>query len=257
MAFELDLTCIKIKWYTKFQINMSKHVGEKCGKLWRTDGRTETRTDGHHHTIIRPVWRRAYKNQQGGDYMPNTLYEIAAAIQHHIRQTGRFVSFFDDQCFEKMRKVLDAKMKELSKRGLGLEKKKADVISTEQEEIMWQNGILGTDTPQKLLDTLVYSLGLNFALRAGQEHRNLRVGALSQIKVVTDEHGTQYLEYREDVSKTNRGGLKHRKMDPKVTRAYANSANPGRCPIKIYEKYISLRWVISYLDVSSSKQQSI
>ena len=44
---------------------MSKHVGEKCGKLWRTDGRTDGdpdgRTDGHHHTIIRPVWRRAYK----------------------------------------------------------------------------------------------------------------------------------------------------------------------------------------------------
>ena len=74
MAFELDLTCITIKWYTKFQINMSKHVREKCGKLWRTDGRTDGRmdgrrpgrtdgrTDGHHHTIIRPVWRRAYKN---------------------------------------------------------------------------------------------------------------------------------------------------------------------------------------------------
>ena len=62
MAFELAFTCIKIKWYTKFQLNISKHVGEKCGKLWRTDGRTETRTDGHHHTIIRPVWRRAYKN---------------------------------------------------------------------------------------------------------------------------------------------------------------------------------------------------
>ena len=26
------------------------------------DRRTETRTDGHHHTIIRPVWRQAYKN---------------------------------------------------------------------------------------------------------------------------------------------------------------------------------------------------
>ena len=32
--------CIKIKSYTKFQLNMSKHVGEKCGKLWRMDGRT-------------------------------------------------------------------------------------------------------------------------------------------------------------------------------------------------------------------------
>ena len=27
-----------------------------------TDGRRPGRTDGHHHTIIRPVWRRAYKN---------------------------------------------------------------------------------------------------------------------------------------------------------------------------------------------------
>ena len=58
---------------------MTKHVREKCGKrpdgdpdvrrVGRTDGRrvgwTESRTDGdpdgHHHTIIRPVWRRAYK----------------------------------------------------------------------------------------------------------------------------------------------------------------------------------------------------
>ena len=49
----------------KFQLNMSKYVGEKCGKRadGRTDGdpdgRTESRTDGdpdgHHHTIIRPV----------------------------------------------------------------------------------------------------------------------------------------------------------------------------------------------------------
>ena len=37
---------------------MSKHVWEKCRK-W-ADGRT----DGHHHTIIRPVWRRAYKKTQ-------------------------------------------------------------------------------------------------------------------------------------------------------------------------------------------------
>ena len=40
---------------------MSKHVGEKCGKLvdrdpdGLMDRRTESRTDGHHHTIIRLV----------------------------------------------------------------------------------------------------------------------------------------------------------------------------------------------------------
>ena len=54
---------------------MSKHVREKCGNQGmetRTDGRTDGesdgrrpgQTDGHHHTIIRSVWRRAHKNSQ-------------------------------------------------------------------------------------------------------------------------------------------------------------------------------------------------
>ena len=64
-TLEFDLMFIRRKWHAEFQLNMSKHVGEKCGKTvtdgnpdWRTDGRM----DGYHHTIIRPVWRRAYKN---------------------------------------------------------------------------------------------------------------------------------------------------------------------------------------------------
>ena len=32
-TLKLDLYYIKTKSYTKFQLNMSKHVGEKCGKL--------------------------------------------------------------------------------------------------------------------------------------------------------------------------------------------------------------------------------
>ena len=181
------------------------------------------------------------RNKSGEEYRPNTLYELVVAIQHYIRQSGKFVSFLDDKCFEGMRKVVDAKMKELSSKGLGIDKKTADVITEDQEEVMWKKGILGTDTPQKLLDTLIYQLGLHFVLRAGQEHRNLRVGKLSQINVVCDNNGSKYLEYHEDVSKTNRGGLKHRKMAPKITRAYENTTMPERCPVKIYEKYMSLR----------------
>ena len=49
-----------------------------------------------------------------------------------------------------------------------------------------------------LRNTLVWVLGLNFALRAGQEHRNLRMKN-SQLSVAIDEDGKQYLEYKEDV----------------------------------------------------------
>ena len=41
--------------------------GDPDGRTSRTDGESDGRrpgrTDGHHHTIIRPVWRRAYKNR--------------------------------------------------------------------------------------------------------------------------------------------------------------------------------------------------
>ena len=114
------------------------------------------------------------RNKDGNHYRPNTLYEIVVSIQHFLRQNGNFVSFLDDNDFLRMRQVLDARMKEVSKTGLGSSHKRADIISPEQESILWVKGFLDSNTPAQLLDTIVFSFGLNFALRAGQEHRNLR-----------------------------------------------------------------------------------
>lgn len=108
---------------------------------------------------------------------------------------------------------------------------------------MWQKGMLETDSPKRLLDTLLYSLGLNFALRAAQEDRNLRVGENPQLTIKTSPNNVRYLEYKEDVSKCNPGGLNHRKVEPKVTRAYENLIQPERCVVKLFEKYMSLRYV--------------
>lgn len=108
-------------------------------------------------------------------------------------------------------------MKELSSRGFGLDKKKAEIITAEQEDIMWRKGILGRDRPAKILDTVLSQLGLHFSLRAGQEHRYLRFGLNSQITVCFEQDETKYLEYKEDVSKTNRGGLQHKHLTLKIT----------------------------------------
>ncbi|ESO94448.1 hypothetical protein LOTGIDRAFT_161138 [Lottia gigantea] len=131
-------------------------------------------------------------------------------------------------------------MKELSRLGLGINTKKSEVITVEQEEILWSKGLLGESNPQQLLDTLLFLFGLHFALRAAQEHRNLRFGMNTQLSVKYDLEGKKYLQYIEDVSKTNQGGLDYRKVSPKMTRAYENS-NPLRCPVRLYEKYIALR----------------
>ena len=84
-------------------------------------------------------------------------------------------------------------------------RKKAQVISIEQEDMLWENGILGDHSPQALLNTLVYYIGLYFAIRGG-EHRQLRFKP-SQIELVEPDNASPYLIFTEFVSKTNQGGL--------------------------------------------------
>ncbi|XP_062604337.1 uncharacterized protein LOC134266120 [Saccostrea cucullata] len=75
------------------------------------------------------------RNKAGEHYRPNTLYEIITSVQHYLRQNGKFVSFLDDNGFRKMRQVLDARMKEVAKTGLGSSRRKAEIISVDQENM--------------------------------------------------------------------------------------------------------------------------
>jgi hypothetical protein len=181
------------------------------------------------------------RKDNGEEYRGQTLFEMVIAIQHHLRQHGRFVTIMDDEQFLETRNLLDKKMKELAAKGIGIEKRQAEVVSLEMENTMWEKGVLGMDTPGQLRDTLFFLIGLNFALRGGDEQYNLRVGANSQLAMKIDEKGNKYLQYTEDVSKCNKGGILHRKLDRKCTRAYGNTKNPERCIIRVYEKYMSLR----------------
>ena len=61
----------------------------------------------------------------------------------------------------------------------------------------------------------------------------------SAIITYTDECGAEYLQYVEDVSKSNNGGLAHLRIKNKVVRAYENVEKPESYPVRLYKKYIS------------------
>ena len=84
--------------------------------------------------------------------------------------------------------------------------------------------MLGDQKPQQLLDTLIFYIGLCFALQSGLEHIRLRFYP-SQIQAVEPESGRNYIMYTEDVSKTNQGGIAHRRREPKQVIQYALSAS--------------------------------
>ena len=90
--------------------------------------------------------------------------------------------------------------------------------------------------PECLLRTVFYLIGQNFGMRAGCKHRLL---SISNFSFHRDETGKEYLLYSEGVSKTYHGGLKHRKLAPRTSKAYANVECANKCIVKIVKLYVS------------------
>lgn len=103
-------------------------------------------------------------------------------------------------------------MKCSAQSNLALKPKQAEVISVEIERLVWEQGILGSETLECLLRTVFYLIGLHYGMRAGDEHRRL---SLKNFSFHSNTMEREYLLYSEGVSKTNQGGLKHRKLSPR------------------------------------------
>jgi hypothetical protein len=138
------------------------------------------------------------------------------------------LDLFKDQKFAAFQASLDGEMKRLQAKGLGNNRRQAEVITPEEEETLWRTGQLGDSNPQQLLDTMIYCCGLFFALRSGREHRQLRRSP-PQIQLIEQAVERASLKYQEDISKNHPGGLKGRKITPKVVYHHANHVNPERC----------------------------
>ena len=93
-------------------------------------------------------------------------------LQPYLRIKGREVSLLNDQNFREVQNALDAVMRERAKKGLGLTTKRVDIISYAQEDL-WEKGLLGYQEPQPLLNSMVFLIGINFALHSVDEHRQL------------------------------------------------------------------------------------
>ena len=179
------------------------------------------------------------RKKDGSLYPPNTLHHIIAGLLRHMRENGRNIDLFNDPGFASFRASLDAEMKRISGAGIGSKKRQAEIITEEEEELLWGKGVLGDETPQSLLATMVFYNGLYFALRSGQEHRQLRRKPC-QIEVVERKGERPYLVYTEDLSKNRPGGLKGHNTTPKVVKHHANLEVPKRCFVRLFKKYQSL-----------------
>ena len=84
------------------------------------------------------------------------------------------IDFFKDPQFVDFRSSLDAELKRLQASGVGSVRKQAEPLTLEEEELLWEKRLLGDHSPEASLNTMVFVNGLYFALRSGNEHRQLR-----------------------------------------------------------------------------------
>ena len=183
------------------------------------------------------------KSKENEDFPGRTLYQMSVALQNHLKKKGLNWKLVHGDGFVNFNRVLDKVMQERAALSIGTVRRQAEVISLEFENQLWNTNILGEDTADKLRSTVLYILGVNCALRAGDEHYALRRprGCVpSQLNFEQNSLGITCLVYREDtVTKTNRGGLRDMKKERKVVWIKPNK-NVKRCPVRIVSKYLGL-----------------
>ena len=181
------------------------------------------------------------KKVNGEDFPGKTLYDIVVCLQFYLECRGYGYKLINDESFRDLKFTLDNTMKARTAQGIGISVRRAQVLSATDEDYLWSTGLLGTDYPDQLLNTVVFAVGKGFALRAGKEHRMLRaIPYNSQFTFMRDPDGEIFLRYTEDFGlKTNKGGLRNRRVEAKTVDLYASS-NTERCPLHAILKYMSL-----------------
>ena len=69
-----------------------------------------------------------------------------------------------DVRFSRIHTVLDNVARQLHKDGVGVSKVQARVITMEEEEQLWEKGIIGTQSPTPLLNGVFFTVAYTFAL---------------------------------------------------------------------------------------------
>ena len=114
--------------------------------------------------------------------------------QFHLDTLGITWKLICDDEFIEVKFTLDNLMNLHTQEGVGVSVKKAEILSFTDEDLLWSLGLLGYHTPEVLLHTVVFTVGMYCALSTGKEHQSLRSpGFKSKFDFLIDDDGKTYI----------------------------------------------------------------
>ena len=119
-------------------------------------------------------------------YTPWSLSQILGVLEHYIngRPPDECVRICDpsNPHLKQLHQVLHCCFCGLHSQGIGTVRHQSDAISPSEESLLWDTGVMGTESLSALLrpaECYFYYNGLNFVSRGGEKHRSLKISQFS------------------------------------------------------------------------------
>ncbi|XP_042648042.1 zinc finger MYM-type protein 2 isoform X2 [Tyto alba] len=183
------------------------------------------------------------RRPNGENYAPDSIYYLCLGIQEYLYGSNRKDNIFIDpiyQTFEQeLNKILRSWQPSILPDG--------SIFSRVEEDYLWRIKQLGSHSPVALLNTLFYFNTKYFGLKTVEQHLRLSFGTVFRQwkKNPLTLESKACLRYQvsslcraDSEDKITTGKRKHEDDEP-VFEQIENTSDPARCPVKIFECYLS------------------
>lgn len=181
------------------------------------------------------------RKPNGAEYAPDTIYYLCLGIQQYLFENGRIDNIFCDPYYEMFTDCLD----EVAKKFSVLYNDSHYIVTRVEEEHLWESKQLGAHSPHVLLSTLMFFNTKHFNLTTVEEHMQL---SFSHIMKHWKRNPSQVGSSKAPGSRNvllrfyppqSAQLLENSAKKKKVYEQQENEENPLRCPVKLYEFYLS------------------
>lgn len=179
------------------------------------------------------------RKPNGSEYAPDTIYYLVLGIQQYLFENGRIDNIFTDPYYEKFTDCLD----EVARKFSVLYNDSQYIVTRVEEEHLWESKQLGAHSPHVLLSTLMFFNTKHFNLVTVEEHMQLSFShIMKHWKRNPNQPGQAKIPGSRNVLLRfypPPSALEANSRKKKVYEQQENEENPLRCPVKLYEFYIS------------------
>ncbi|XP_042315313.1 zinc finger MYM-type protein 2 isoform X4 [Sceloporus undulatus] len=184
------------------------------------------------------------RRPNGENYAPDSIYYLCLGIQEYLTGSNRKDNIFLDpnyQTFEQeINKILRSWQPSILPDG--------SIFSRVEEDYLWRIKQLGSHSPATLLNTLFYFNTKYFGLKTVEQHLRLSFATVyrhwkqnpltMESKACLRYQVSSLCGTDNEEDKITTGKRKHEDDEP-VFEQSENTADPSRCPVKMFECYLS------------------